>query len=76
MSQLFNTLNYCSFDEPELEQFTPDLFLVSKEEADSITCQSNLSDAQTYTFNHALFIELKAYHSSTMCAERGIIASI
>ncbi len=45
VSQLFNTLNYCSFDEPELEQVTPDLFLVFKEEADSITCQSNLSDA-------------------------------
>jgi hypothetical protein len=86
VTRLFETLNYVSFDEPQLEEVTPDLLLMSQEDANTLIKElenkeisdnafqcsslSKSSESQAYCFNHSLFVEIKAYHESTICAEK------
>lgn len=77
IARLFQTLNYISFDEPQLEEMTPDLLLVSQEDAKDLEyCTEkriSIQDSKSYSFEHALFIEIKAYHQSALCSEKELL---
>jgi hypothetical protein len=83
VDQFFSHFNYVVFDEPQLEEVTPDLLVFPAVEAGKLlnsTVNLNSKDRSKSNgsfvdidLKRAIFIELKAFHQSTLVGEKEVL---
>lgn len=80
VEKFFASLNYLTFDEPILEEVTPDCFVFPAAKAHKILEISGQKTDQPNNLtkleiDDALFVEIKAYHQSTKVGEKEVLQS-